>query len=97
MFVYVEDQGRVLPADEIPEGTQALRLSGTELRRRLAERPRDPGWFTFPEVAEELRRRHPPAAQRGLHRVLHRTVRLRQVDRGERAADQAAGAWAAGR
>ena len=64
-FLYVEARDEYLPSDEIPEGMQALRLSGTELRRRLAEGRSIPEWFTFPEVADELRRRHPPAAQRG--------------------------------
>lgn len=65
-FVYVEAKDEYLPSDEVPDGTAALRLSGTELRRRLAEGRSIPEWFTFPEVADELRRRHPPAAQRGL-------------------------------
>ena len=51
-----------------------------------------PDWFTFPEVVEELRRTHPPRAPAGLHRLLHRPLRLGQVDHRQRAAGQAAGA-----
>lgn len=64
-FVYVEAKDEYLPSDEIADSTGALRLSGTELRRRLAEGRSIPEWFTFPEVATELRRRHPPAGERG--------------------------------
>jgi sulfate adenylyltransferase len=44
---------------------RALDISGTELRRRLAEGREIPTWFTFPEVAEELRRTHPPRSRQG--------------------------------
>src|SRR5262249_54127600 len=40
-------------------------LSGTELRRRLMEGRDIPHWFTFPDVAVELQRRHPPRQDQG--------------------------------
>ena len=42
-----------------------LSISGTELRERLAEGREIPEWFTFPEVAAELQRRHPPRHRQG--------------------------------
>ncbi len=42
-----------------------LDISGTELRRRLAEGRDIPAWFTFPEVATELRRSYPPRSHQG--------------------------------
>lgn len=42
-----------------------LSLSGTELRKRLESGREIPSWFTFPEVARELRRRHPPRERQG--------------------------------
>jgi sulfate adenylyltransferase len=51
--------------DEVPEGTRTLSISGTDLRQRLAEGREIPDWFTFPEVARELRRTHPPRARQG--------------------------------
>ena len=42
-----------------------LKLSGTELRRRLREGLEIPEWFSFPEVVDELRRTHPPRHQQG--------------------------------
>ena len=65
MMVYVEDLDAYYPDDEIPEGKRALNISGTELRQRLAEGRDIPEWFTFPEVAEELRRSYPPRKSQG--------------------------------
>jgi sulfate adenylyltransferase len=65
MMTYVEDLDAYYPDDEVPEGKRALTISGTELRQRLAEGRDIPEWFTFPEVAEELRRSYPPRAQQG--------------------------------
>src|SRR6185312_4266009 len=65
MMVYVEDLDTYVPDGEGPEGMRSLSISGTELRRRLAEGREIPAWFTFPEVAKELRRSHPPRHQQG--------------------------------
>src|SRR3954453_8679782 len=65
MMVYVEDLDSYYPEDEVPEGKRALNISGTELRKRLAEGSHIPEWFTFPEVATELRRSYPPRKQQG--------------------------------
>ena len=64
-MVYVEDQDAYLPEDEVPAGARVLSISGTELRRRLAEGREIPAWFTFPEVAQELRRTHPSRDRQG--------------------------------
>ncbi len=65
MMVYVEDRDSYMPVDEVSEGTRTLNLSGTELRQRLAGGKDIPSWFTFPEVARELRRSHPPRERQG--------------------------------
>jgi sulfate adenylyltransferase len=65
MMVYVEDLDKYVPEDEVPPGARALIISGTELRNRLAEGREIPAWFTFPEVARELRRSHPPRHRQG--------------------------------
>ncbi|MGD2114179.1 MAG: bifunctional sulfate adenylyltransferase/adenylylsulfate kinase [Acidobacteriota bacterium] len=65
LMVYLEDQDTYTPIDEVPEGARTLSISGTELRERLADGRELPEWFTFPEVAEELRRTHPPRAKQG--------------------------------
>ncbi len=65
MMVFVEEKAAYFPVDEVPEGARTLNISGTELRQRLAQGSEIPSWFTFPEVAAELRRSYPPRAQQG--------------------------------
>jgi sulfate adenylyltransferase len=65
MMVYVKELNDFLSEDQVPAGAHALNISGTELRRRLAEGREIPEWFTFPEVAKELRRSHPPRILQG--------------------------------
>jgi sulfate adenylyltransferase len=64
-MVYVENRDAYVPEDEVPPGAQVRTLSGPELRHRLQEGREIPEWFTFPEVAEELRRRYPPRHRQG--------------------------------
>ena len=59
------DAGEKIREDEIPEDARTLSLSGTELRERLQTGREIPSWFTFPKVARELRRTHPPRHQQG--------------------------------
>ncbi len=63
--VYVEDSDSYVTEEELPQDTRALSLSGTELRARLAEGKDIPEWFTFPSVARELRKSHPPRDRMG--------------------------------
>jgi sulfate adenylyltransferase len=65
-MVYCPDTGEHLPDEAVPPGTRTLTLSGTQLRRRLAEGAELPDWFTPPAVARELRRRYPPRRQQGV-------------------------------
>jgi sulfate adenylyltransferase len=65
-MVYVEDKDKYLPEDEVPAGARVLNISGTELRQRLNEGRDLPGWFTFSDVAQELRRSFPPRHKQGV-------------------------------
>ena len=65
LMVYVEEHDTYTPIDEIAEGTRTLNISGTDLRDRLAMGKEIPEWFTFADVATELRRSHPPRHQQG--------------------------------
>lgn len=65
MMVYLEDKDTYVPEDEVPDGARVLNISGTELRRRLAEGKEIPSWFTFPEVVRELQRSYPPRHRQG--------------------------------
>ncbi len=66
-MVYVQDRAQYEPADEIADKDDVtiLNISGTELRRRLAEGLEIPEWFSFPTVVEELRKTRPPRAKQG--------------------------------
>ena len=64
-MVYVQERAQYEPADEIEEGVTVLNISGTELRRRLAEGLDIPDWFSYPEVVEELRRTRPARSKQG--------------------------------
>ncbi len=66
LMVYLQEKDEYGPIDEVAEGTRTLNISGTELRDRLAHGKDIPEWFTFPDVAEELRRSHPPRHRQGL-------------------------------
>ncbi len=64
-MVFVQEKAQYEPADEVQPGETILNISGTELRRRLAEGLDIPEWFSFPEVVEELRRTRPPRSEQG--------------------------------
>ncbi|QHQ36616.1 bifunctional sulfate adenylyltransferase/adenylylsulfate kinase [Algicella marina] len=64
-MVWVQEKAQYEPADEVQEGMTVLNISGTELRRRLAEGLEIPEWFSFPEVVQELRRTKPAKAKQG--------------------------------
>ena len=55
-MVYAPDEGRYLPIDQVSEKTRILKISGTRLREMMEGGEEIPEWFTYPEVAEELRR-----------------------------------------
>ena len=65
-MVYVEDKDKYLPEDEVPAEARVLNISGTELRQRLNEGRDLPGWFTYSDVAQELRRSFPPRHKQGV-------------------------------
>jgi sulfate adenylyltransferase len=65
MMVYLPDTDEYAPVDEVPPETKTLSISGTELRDRLQNGREIPEWFTFPQVADELRRTHPPRSRQG--------------------------------
>jgi len=65
MMVYLEGEDKYVPDNQIPKGSRVLNISGTELRQRLNEGREIPAWFTYPEVAEELRRSYPPRHKQG--------------------------------
>jgi sulfate adenylyltransferase len=66
MMVYVKEQDAYMPIDDVPKGMMPMSISGTELRARLADGRELPEWFTYPEVARELRSTYRPRDEQGL-------------------------------
>jgi sulfate adenylyltransferase len=64
-MVYVAEKAQYFPANEVPEGSTVLDISGTELRRRLREGLDIPEWFSFPQVVSELRKTSPARSKQG--------------------------------
>ena len=66
-MVWVSERAQYEAIDEIEDKDDVtiLNISGTELRRRLAEGLQIPEWFSFPEVVKELRRTKPPRSKQG--------------------------------
>ena len=65
MMVYAPELDIYIPEDEVPDRVKTVTISGTDLRDRLATGREIPEWFTYPEVATELRRTHPPRSRQG--------------------------------
>jgi len=65
MMVFLEEDNRYVPADEVPAGAAAKSLSGTQFRQHLAAGDDIPPWFSFEEVVAELRRTYPPRSSQG--------------------------------
>ena len=66
-MVYLPDQEKYLPVDQVPEGAKVNTISGTQVREDyLAKGKLLPEWFTRKETAEILAEVHPPNHKRGL-------------------------------
>ncbi|KAI9163501.1 Sulfate adenylyltransferase [Paramyrothecium foliicola] len=64
-MIYIPDRDEYMPANEIPEGTRTLNISGTELRNRLKSGKEIPEWFSYPEVVKVLREQNPLPREKG--------------------------------
>ncbi|MEO8670647.1 MAG: bifunctional sulfate adenylyltransferase/adenylylsulfate kinase [Tahibacter sp.] len=65
-MVYAANRDSYIPVTEVRPDDEVRDISGTELRRRLSTGEEIPDWFTFPDVVQILRERHPANANRGL-------------------------------
>ncbi len=67
LMVYLPDEQRDCPLDEVPKGTKSANISGTQVRDDyLAKGIPLPEWFSRPAVAEILRESNPPKFHQGL-------------------------------
>jgi len=65
MMVYSEEYDKYFPINKIPEGVKPLKLSGTEVRRRLRTGEDIPEWFSYGQVVKILRKANPPRDKQG--------------------------------
>ena len=65
-MVYLPFEDEYRGADQVPEGTQIISLSGSDIRKRIRSGRRIPEWATFPEVVEELQKAYPPPRRQGI-------------------------------
>lgn len=66
-MVYLPDEARYCPVDEVPAGVKTADISGTQVRDDyLAKGLPLPDWFSRPAVAEILNETSPPKFRQGL-------------------------------
>ena len=64
-MVYLPFEDEYRPTDQVPEGSQIISLSGSDIRDRIRSGRRIPEWATFPEVVEEMQKAYPPPRRQG--------------------------------
>ena len=64
-MVYLPFEDEYRSTDQVPEGTQFISLSGSDIRDRIRSGRRIPEWATFPEVVEEMQKAYPPPRHQG--------------------------------
>jgi sulfate adenylyltransferase len=66
-MVYLPDENRYAPVDEVPAGVKTADISGTDVRDKyLAKGLQLPEWFSRPAVAEILNEANPPRFRQGI-------------------------------
>jgi len=55
MMVYVSEHKKYFASSKVPEGCKPMKLSGTEVRKRLLTGEDIPAWFSPPQVVKLLR------------------------------------------
>jgi sulfate adenylyltransferase len=66
-MVFLPEENRYCPVDEVPPGAKTADISGTEVRDKyLANGLQLPEWFSRPAVAEILNEANPPRFRQGL-------------------------------
>jgi sulfate adenylyltransferase len=64
-MVYLPFEDEYRSSDQVPDDTQAIALSGSDIRERIRMGRRIPEWATFPEVVEELLKAYPLPRKQG--------------------------------
>lgn len=64
-MVYIKNKNCYKPINSVKKDEKLLRLSGTEVRRRLHNNEEIPEWFSFPDIIKQLRETYPAKNQQG--------------------------------
>ena len=64
-MVYNTSDNAYKPLESLDNKKKYKTISGTELRNILDKGDEIPEWFSYPEVAKELKKSRPPLDQRG--------------------------------
>jgi sulfate adenylyltransferase len=62
---YLRDEDRFVPQNKVPDGARVLHMSQADLLERLDDGREIPEWFTYPAVADQLRKAHPSRHKQG--------------------------------
>ncbi len=63
VYLPFEDEYRI--ATDVPQKTETISLSGSDIRKRIIQGKKIPQWATFPEVVTELCKAYPPPKKQG--------------------------------
>jgi sulfate adenylyltransferase len=64
-LVYLPFEDEYRSQDQVPEGTQYISFSSSDIRERIRTGRRIPEWATFPEVEAELKKAYPSPDKQG--------------------------------
>jgi sulfate adenylyltransferase len=64
-MVYLPFEDEYRTTEQVPETTETISLSGSDLRERIRTGRRIPDWASFPEVIAELTKAYPPPGRQG--------------------------------
>lgn len=64
-MLYVPESDSYNSVDELAAGTRTMNISGTELRDLLRNGKDIPAWFTYPDIAQELKKTFLPKDKQG--------------------------------
>jgi sulfate adenylyltransferase len=63
IYLPFEDEHRFI--DQVPPGDKTIRMTGKDIKERVRTGRKVPGWASFPEVLDELRKTYPPPGRQG--------------------------------
>jgi sulfate adenylyltransferase len=63
VYLPFEDEHRL--KDTVEKGTKTISMNGNDIRSRIRSGRKVPGWASFPEVLDELRKAYPPPSEQG--------------------------------